>query len=174
MNEYGSLVITREHNGDEKAISSLHESAFGQPDEALLVDHLREQGAIFLSLVAWLRDELVGNVVFSGGMVRGDRGEWSAIALGPLAVMPHHQKRGIGTALVEAGLMRCRQAGVGAVFVLGDPAYYARFGFIPAWSSHIRWEQLEPRDEFQVVELLPGGIQSSGVFAYHSAFNDLT
>lgn len=98
--------------------------AFGGPNEAALVARLHADGAAAIALVACIGGAVAGHILFSP-MIAPMR----ALALAPLAVAPEHQRRGIGAALVRAGMARAAAEGCQAVFVLGDPAYYRRFGF---------------------------------------------
>lgn len=93
------------------------------------------------------------------------------LGLAPMAVAPSHQRQGIGSALVRAGLERCRALGSGAVVVLGHPAYYPRFGFSPSVHFGIRSEYEVPEEAFMVLELQPGFLRGiSGTVQYHAAF----
>jgi putative acetyltransferase len=114
---------------DLRSIEALYPLAF--PDEGLvqLVRRLLQDPAITLSLVAVDETGIAGNIIFTRCRLDGEG--LRAALLAPLAVTPQHQKQGVGTALVRAGLERLREEGVHAVFVLGDPAYYRRFGFSP-------------------------------------------
>src|SRR5690606_20299677 len=95
--------------------------------EPAIIAALRAAGALRLSLVAAEGQELLGHVAFSPVIIGGrDRG-W--LGLGPLSVRPDRQRRGIGSALVRTGLERLRRDGAGGCVLLGDPAYYRRFGF---------------------------------------------
>ena len=120
------LEIRSEEAGDEAAVRALTQAAFGRGDEATLVDRLRADGACVLSLVAAEDDALVGHVLFS--LMEAS---FRALGLGPVSVAPARQRKGIGSALVRAGLEAARGADWDAVFVVGDPAYYRRFGFTP-------------------------------------------
>jgi putative acetyltransferase len=96
------------------------------------------------------------------------------MGLAPLAVAPSHQGRGIGSALVRAGLEACARAGAGAVVVLGEPQYYARFGFGAAAPLGIRSEYEVPEDAFMVVELVPTYLRAvRGTVVYHPVFADV-
>ena len=91
-----------------------------------------------------------------------------------MAVDPAHQRRGVGTALVETGLASCRTQGVGLVVVLGHPAYYPRFGFRPAHLSGLSSEYDSPPEAFMALELHAGALdRCSGTVRYHPAFADL-
>lgn len=121
------LVIRPSHAADGAAIKRLYRDAFPHEDLGPLVADLLAQPAGVLSLVASRDAAIAGHVVFSTCSVDGCR---SALALlGPLAVGNAHQKRGHGSALIRAGLDRLAADAFGCVFVLGDPGYYARFGF---------------------------------------------
>lgn len=118
--------VRDERPGDEVAIRAVVAAAFGREAEALLVDEVREMGVGLLSLVAELDGVVVGHVLFTPATV----GAREAALLGPLAVDPAHQGSGVGSALVRAGLARMGARGIGAVVLVGDPGYYARFGFV--------------------------------------------
>lgn len=109
---------------DESAVHALLEQAFENPAEADLVDSLRRDGDLVLELVAISDDRLVGHIAYSSLQAP----VW-ALALAPLSVAPPYQRRGIGTALMTESLELLRKKRWEAVFVLGDPAYYRRFGF---------------------------------------------
>jgi putative acetyltransferase len=93
------------------------------------------------------------------------------MALAPMAVIPHRQRTGIGSALVRAGLEECRRAGVAAVFVVGHPSYYPRFGFAAGATIGFKCQFDVPDDAFMVTELLPGALAGrSGTIYFHEAF----
>ena len=110
---------------DHVAIRAVNRDAFGRDDEGALVDQLRADGDALVELVALEGDEIVGHILFSPMTV----GDSSAAALAPVGVRTTHQRRGVGSSLVNEGLSRCRGANIPAVIVLGHPDYYPRFGF---------------------------------------------
>lgn len=115
---------------DRAAIHSIHAAAFGREDEANLVDSLRSEGAVLLSLVAEAPDGgVAGHVMFSRMWIDTAEGPVGAVALAPVAVLPAWQRRGHGARLIGAGLEMLRERGERIVIVLGDPEYYSRFGF---------------------------------------------
>lgn len=123
------MQIRDELTADFDAIDAVLERAFGGRVESELVVSLRSGGHAPIALVATAGDAIVGHIVFCRLQVVWTDGAKDALGLAPLAVAPDFQRQGIGAALVNAGLERARKAGESIVFVLGDPAYYGRFGF---------------------------------------------
>jgi putative acetyltransferase len=147
--------IRRERDADADAIRRVHHAAFGQPDEGRIVEALRAAGAATLSLVAELDGAVAGHIVFSPVTIDRATG---VVGLAPMAVDPAHQRAGIGSALVRAGLDELRSLGHGAVVVLGHVAYYPRFGFVPASRFGLRCEYAVPDEVFMALELRPGAL----------------
>ena len=112
---------------DTRALEALYAAAFPDEDLLPLVRSLLNEPSGVISLVAEEGAALAGHVAFTMCGIEGQ--DVRAALLGPLCATPDRQGRGIGTALVQAGLERLRADGVSAVLVLGDPAYYGRFGF---------------------------------------------
>ena len=166
------MEIRRETSADVDAIRRVNELAFGQPAEARLVDALREAATPFLSLVADDGGEIVGHICFTPVVIEHEGGGTANIlGLAPMAVLPERQNQGIGSQLVRAGLDACRDAGYGALVVLGHPDYYPRFGFEPAARRGLRSEYDVPEPVFMVAELVPGAAAGlRGLARYHEAF----
>lgn len=162
------IHVRFEEPSDVAAIRRVNEAAFGQPDEARLVDLLRDAARPFLSLVAEDEGEIVGHIAFTPV----DAGGTTILGLAPMAVAPERQRQGIGSMLVRRGLEACRRAGFAAVVVLGHPEYYPRFGFEPAAPHGLRSEYDVPDPVFMVLELVPGAAPR-GLARYHSAFRSL-
>ncbi|MEP9351542.1 N-acetyltransferase [Xanthobacter sp. KR7-225] len=118
------MIIRDEMPADAAPLRALVAIAFGGPAEADLVDRLRADGDAAVSLVAQDASGLLGHLLLSPM-----EAPFAALALAPLCVRPDRQRAGIGGALVQAGMTQAREAGARAVFVLGDPDYYRRFGF---------------------------------------------
>ena len=118
------IIVRPETSGDVAAIRIVEEVAFGRPDEARLIDDLRAAGDSVFSLVAVDGDTVVGHVLFSRM-----KAPFPALALGPIAVQPEYRRTGIGSRLIREGIARSEAAGWTGIFVLGDPAFYRRFGF---------------------------------------------
>lgn len=131
-----TVAIRPATGGDVAAIDALLRRAFPAPDEARLVQRLCIDGDMVLTLVA--DDEetgaLAGMVAFSRMAVVIAGKPIAAVALAPLAVEAGYRRQGIGEALVQAGIAHLTDAGAMIAFVLGDPAYYGRFGFATEWA----------------------------------------
>lgn len=123
------IEIRESRPGDVAAIERLYPDAFPDEDLLPLVRELLREGPAVLSLVAMAGEVLAGHVIFTTCGLAG-RPDKLAL-LGPLAVVPARQRQGIGSAILRAGLQRLVKAGTKRVYVLGDPAYYGRFGFEP-------------------------------------------
>ena len=163
------VMIRAEEPNDDEAISQVHIRAFGGTVEAAVVESLRGQGALLASLVAVVRDRIVGHVALSPVEVGGV--ERAAVALGPLAVDPDLQGRGIGGMLVDAFLQHCRVRDEGLVVVLGYPDYYARFGFVPAERFGLHYR--DAGEAFLALEVRPGAAAGlSGEVRYHPSFEN--
>ncbi len=125
------MELRPEKPGDEGAIRELTRVAFdGHPhsdgSEPAIIDRLREAGALLVSLVSVEGGRIVGHIAFSPVTWSG-QGRW--VGLGPVSVAPDLQARGIGGKLVREGLKRIADLGFHGCVVMGDPAYYGRFGF---------------------------------------------
>ena len=152
-------------DADRAAIFAVEEAAFSRTEEAELVDAIRRDGDAVLELVAERDRALVGHVLFSRLGV-DDTSRFAAVALAPVAIAPESQGRGIGTALILEGHRRLRAAGERLAVVLGDPAYYGRFGY-----THRRaagFESLFQGDALQA--LAWGAAPLTGRLVYPRAF----
>jgi putative acetyltransferase len=164
------LVIRFERDGDAGRIREVNRAAFPTHAEADLVDELRRQRASIVSLVADEYDSIAGHILFSPVTLDGLTDE-RILGLAPMAVKPGCQRRGIGSRLVRAGLSACREARARAIVVVGHPAFYPRFGFVPASRFLLRCEYDVPDDVFMAVELDPGTLGTrGGLVRYHQAF----
>lgn len=167
------MLIRADQAGDRAAVHTVNLSAFETPAEADLVDALREQAEPIVSLVAEDHGAIVGHIMFSPVFLSGHLG-LKVMGLAPMAVTPEYQRKGIGSALVRAGLEQCRQLGFVAVVVLGHPEYYPRFGFAPSTRFGIRSEYEVPEQAFMAAELQPGALSGrTGTVKYHAAFAGL-
>jgi len=167
-------VIRPERPGDRAAVFEVNRHAFGTTAEAKLVESLRPLADPLVSLVAETGGRVVGHALFTPVTVPGVEGYRQAMALGPLAVLPEFQRRGIGGRLIRAGLEACRALGQGAVFLLGAPAYYQRFGFRPAAARDLHYKGPELDPYFMVLELTPGCLAGcSGQVRYLPPFEEV-
>jgi putative acetyltransferase len=125
------MIIRPETPADYEAITQLTLAAFTsaayRPTEHLIILGLRQAGALSLSLVADLDGRIVGHVAFSAVKINGQYLDW--YGLGPISVQPELQKQGIGSKLIQEGLLRIRALGAKGCVLLGSPKYYQRFGF---------------------------------------------
>lgn len=126
------ITIRSEQPGDEDTIHRLTEAAFktmpfSQGDEQHLVDALRADGDLALSLVAEDTTRIVGHIAFSRVAISDGTPDW--YDLGPVSVWPELHHRGIGSALIRRGIAELCARGAAGIVLLGSPAYYARFGF---------------------------------------------
>lgn len=169
------LIIREETAQDLAGITRVNELAFDRSGEARAVIDLRVRGAITLSLVAIIAEQVVGHLLFSPVNIRSAAGNSDArvVGLGPLAVLPAYQSRGIGSKLCSAGLEECAQRGFAAVFVLGHPAYYPRFGFKPAGQLGFTCQWDVPEEAFMVKIFERRALAGGGVVYYAPEFNGL-
>ena len=170
-------MIRPERPGDEAAIRAVEIAAFGRRAEADLVDRLRERGRHVLSLVALDEDRIVGHVLATRVEIepRADAETPPArlvLGIGPVAVAPDRQRSGIGTKSTRAALAEARSRGAVAVVVLGHPAYYPRFGFVPARRFGLVCDYDAEGGAFFAQELVPGGLAgAAGRVRYDPEFD---
>ena len=150
-------------------IRKINIAAFGGVEEADLVDKLREDGHALLSLVAELDGGVVGHILFSRMWIKTPQALIDAVALAPVAVLPEHQRKGIGSLLIRRGLELLCERREKIVIVLGHPSYYPKFGF--STEPARRLESPFPRDAFMALELEPGALEGiEGPVVYPPAF----
>ncbi|MFC2049559.1 GNAT family N-acetyltransferase [Chloroflexota bacterium] len=160
---------------DVAAIRLLNEQAFGQKSEARIIEKLRNRGLLTISLVAIQDNKIVGHIAFSPVKIESEHSSFEAIALAPMAVLPAHQNKGIGSQLVRAGLEKCRSLGYEAVVVVGHPNYYPRFGFITAKPKGLKCEFEVPDEAWMVLELREGALAGrQGTVKFQPEFEEAT
>jgi len=161
-------MIRGEEVDDIDAIDRVVTAAFGDREqEARLVSLIRQRRQSLVSLVAVDGDEVSGHVMVSPIDI-GVTGKYGGLA--PLSVAPDFQGTGIGSKLMEAAIAASRNIGIAALFVLGDPNYYRRFGFTP---SHIE-NEYGATDAFMHLELVPGCLAGvEGTAKYVAAFREV-
>lgn len=165
------LIVREESPADAEAVENVLTAAFDTAAEASIVDTVRGAKEALFTLVAELDGLVVGHIMFSP-VTLDLHPDLKTQGLAPVAVVPSHQQQRLGSTLIEKGLDRCREADVDVVFVLGDPAYYSRFGFASAETFGIDSEYQVPADYFMLLELKPGvlGNTRGGTARYLTAF----
>lgn len=164
------MLIRHEQEGDYDAISMVTALAFADAEhsdqtEPEIIVRLRAAGVLTISLVAIDGETLVGHVAFSPVTIKGAGGGW--FGLGPVSVKPDYQGTGVGSALIRGGLEQLQSQGAAGCVVLGDPAYYSRFGF--ERDDDLRYDGAPP--EYFMRLLLAARATPSGRVEYAPAFN---
>jgi putative acetyltransferase len=160
--------IRSERPGDAAAVRTLLDAAFGGDVESKVVERLRADGDFVLSLVAENREGVAGYAGFPRLVLRLDERNVPVVGLAPVGVSPSLQRNGIGSALIRDGFARLKDRAERLVFVLGDPAYYGRFGFTVMEGFVSRYAG----PYFQALMLAPDAPRAGRV-SYPKAFDDL-
>lgn len=166
------MNIRIEQPGDTGRITEIHYAAFkdhpmhvpgAEPTEQRIVEVLRESNALSLSLLAEKDAQSVGHIAYSPAIVGQSDSGW--FLLGPVGVLPEHQGRGIGSALIRESLRQLRDSGAAGVVLVGDPAFYERFGF--KTMEGVSYPDVP--DQF-VMALSLSGHKPQGAIIAHEAF----
>jgi putative acetyltransferase len=156
------ITIREEQPGDIKIIRDVNKRAFGQRQEADLVDKLRQNCDDLLSLVALMQNQVVGHILFTPVMVESEDNIVKGMALAPMAVLPEYQRQGIGSELVRAGIEKLKKRQCPFIIVLGHAEYYPRLGFEPASRYGVRSEWEVPDEAFMILVIgefeMQGGV----------------
>lgn len=166
------IEIRKEEPQDRDAVRHLNLAAFDNGPEAALVDKLRVSCKDYLAFVAVENGAVVGHILFTPATIDGSNAV--GMGLAPMAVLPSHQRKGIGSQLVRFGLEHLRQSGCPFVIVLGHAEYYPRFGFELASKYHLlcQWEGV-PDEAFMVVVANGNALpKAGGVARYRGEFDD--
>lgn len=149
-----SIQVRPENPSDYPMITQINEQAFGRPNEARLIELIRDSQHYIpeLALVADYQETIVGYILFSWIDLVGEK-TYPVLGLAPLAVQPGFQKQGIGSQLVQAGLNQAETRGEAVVIVLGEPQFYSKFGFQPSINYQIQSPFPVPNQYFQVKPL---------------------
>lgn len=162
--------IIAEQPDQRPAIRALYLAAFPSAYEADLVERLRASGLVVVARVVRDGHAILAHILFSDLSVEVDGRRVAAVSLAPVAVAPAVQRIGIGTVLIRAGLLLVRERGCDAVIVVGDPAYYARFGFSAELAEKLHSPWTGPA--FMALELTPGALAGrAGRVSYPAAFD---
>jgi putative acetyltransferase len=163
------IFVRSEYPEDCAAIRHVNQEAFGHREEADLVAALRKEGVVLASFVAEMEKQIVGHILFSRMSIETSGGPTSAVALAPMAVLPEHQRRGIGGKLIRHGLDWLRGEGEQIVIVLGHPEYYPRFGFSTEMARSLT--SPFPSEAYMALELSAGALDGvHGKVRYAEAF----
>jgi putative acetyltransferase len=157
------MIIRDEEARDRAAVHDVVRDAFGRTSEAMLVDQLRADGDSVVSLVAVDDTAIIGHVMLSKMTA-----PFKALGLAPVSVRPDRQRSGAGSSLVQDALTRARQGPFEAVFVLGDPPFYGRFGFRSEPASGFTSPYAGPH--FMVLPLNGSLSVTTGKIDYAAAF----
>jgi putative acetyltransferase len=163
-----AVTVRPEQPADAVAVRTVMQTAFGGSLEADMVERLRDGGDLVLALVAERPERIIGYVAFPRLSLRNGERAIPVAGLAPLGVLPQWQRQGIGSVLVRDGMARLKAAGEALVFVLGDPAYYRRFGFAAAPDFVSRYA-----GPYFQVQRLNRHAPHSGVVSYPKPFDDL-
>ena len=166
------ITIREEQHQDIHAIREVNIQAFGQNQEADLVDKIRKSSNDLISLVAVVQNTIVGHIFFSPVTIeRKAKKIIRGMGLAPMAVLPAFQRQGVGTELVQDGIARVRKKGFPFIIVLGHASYYPRFGFEPASHYSIRCEWDVPDTAFMILLLNKSQMrESAGLARYLPEF----
>jgi putative acetyltransferase len=162
------VSIRPESPADVRAIFTVTEAAFrtaahSAGTEQFIVNALRSAGALAVSLVAELDGEVIGHVAVSPVTASDGASGW--YGLGPISVLPQHQRSGVGSQLMQAALQELRDRGASGCMLVGDPAYYRRFGFQPV--ADLTYPGVPP-EYFMAVSFGPR--TPRGVVTFHAGF----
>ena len=169
-----NIQIREEIFQDTDAIREINEKAFGQSQEANIVDRLRANCEGLVSLVALHDDKIIGHILFSPVTIEGTFDVLKGMGLAPMAVLPESQRKGVGSELVQTGIEILNKSQCPFIIVLGHPEYYPRFGFERASLYEIKsqWEGV-PDPAFMILWLdKTMANHVSGVAEYRDEFNE--
>ncbi len=171
-----NITIRQESRQDLVRIKEINDRAFEQEDEGILINKLRKKDQFIpeLSLVAEADETVVGHILFYPVIINSAHQKHTTLSLGPMAVLPEYQKKGIGGKLINKGLIRAKDLGFRSVIVVGHPEYYPKFGFTKAskWSIKVPFEV--PDEVFMAIEIVEGELQDkSGIIEYPAEFMEM-
>lgn len=164
----------KDYNEVEKVVEESFKTAeFSDKDEHNLVRRLRNSNEFIkeLSLIAEEENKILGHVLLTKALIKGESTSYETLALAPLAVLPEYQKSGIGKNLMNKAIERARELGYKSIVILGHENYYPKFGFEKASKYGVKAPFEVPDEAYMILELLPGGLNGvSGIVEYSKAF----
>ncbi|MGN8224257.1 GNAT family N-acetyltransferase [Gracilimonas sp. BCB1] len=174
-----NITIRRESKADHSDVFELIRKAFegeeySDQTEHFLVERLRTSDAFIpeLSLVAELKGEIVGHILFTRILIKSEQQEWESLALAPVTVQPEYQGKGIGGELIKTGHEAAREAGFTSVILAGHAGYYPRFGYRPCTDFDITLPFDIPPENCMAIELEPNALNDvHGVVEYPAEFH---
>jgi len=172
-----NFLITDEQPADTDGVRSVNLAAFGREGEADVVDLLREECPVFISIVAKMDDLVVGHILFTPVHIQQKEGAvLEGMGLAPMAVLPQYQGRGIGSALCRTGLKRVEEKGFPFVIVIGHPGFYSRFGFKRASQFGITSNFMDVPDEAFMIRVFDRSVIAvfSGTAYYRPEFDKVS
>lgn len=163
-----NLTLRNEQTDDIESIFNITQQAFEHAahtdhTEHFIVNALREANQLSISIVAEFEGKIIGHVAISPVVISSGEPNW--YGLGPVSVVPAYQQQGVGKALIQQSLQQLKQLGAAGCVVLGDPAYYSKFGFKPY--AHLILEGV-PAEYFQALAFTQD--IPHGKVNYHAAF----
>jgi putative acetyltransferase len=169
------LSIREEEPADVVAIRDVNEKAFDRPHEARLIEQLRANDAVLLSLVAVCDGRVVGHILYSPVSLGEGPNESHGAGLGPMAVLPEFQRAGVGSKLITEGSRRFKENGCPFIVVLGHPEYYPRYGFVAASRYGVRCQWEVPDEAFMMLPLDKSKLNAmTGLARYRDEFLTVT
>jgi len=171
-----NIIIRQELKEDLARIKEINDLSFEQEDESKLVDKLRQKDQFIpeLSLVAETDETVAGHIFFYPVKISSPNQKHTTLSLGPMSVLPQHQKKGIGRKLIKEGLKRAKDLEFRSVIVVGHPEYYPKFGFTKAsrWSIKVPFEV--PDEVFMALEIVEGELKDKpGIIEYPAEFMEV-
>ncbi|MDI6402372.1 N-acetyltransferase [Balneolaceae bacterium ANBcel3] len=168
------MIIREEEKRDFDAIISLNDAAFGQPQEGIVIDKVRNSDSEVLSLVAEMDNTIVGHIFYSTVVIECQNETVYGMGLAPMSVLPEYQKQGIGKKLVHESLKILKNKGVPFIIVLGHEDYYPKFGFETASKYGIKCQWEGVPDEAFMIMIFNSDRMSTihGVAKYRDEWNE--
>ncbi len=173
-----SRLIRQEKTADYQIVFNLIKKAFetetmSNHTEPFLVERLRKTAAFIpeLSLVAELNEQIVGHILLTKIKIKGDTSEHESLALAPVSVLPSHQRKGIGTALIQKAHEVAKALDFHSIVLIGHENYYPKFGYKKAADFGITFPFAAPSKNCMAIELVENGLKNvNGLVEYPKAF----